>query len=274
MRSWRGSRNSMPAVLGFLGGLLVTSSCTASWAQAPAVMPPPGGIAVRVTDKIVLDGKLDEPTWKNATPVPLDLPHPFKEGAKLDKPAGFARLAWDDENLYVAFEVFDTDVRAAGDKRDAASINPPHDAVEVFMDVNNDSQHFIEVHVNPLNTFDDLFILQPAPDSPMAQRLPYGIMFLQEWNMAKYETAVQVQGTLNDPQDKDTGWTAEFCLPFKSLLLPLKRPRPQAGDVWRMQLAMINGADKAPMRLLSWAPSRKTFFHQSVEAWGRVTFAK
>jgi len=106
------------------------------------------------TDKpIVIDGKMDEQSWK-AVPSLLV----FGDLAMGTAPAyrTVAKMLWDDQNLYVGFEMEDTnvwsvvdDLQGPGAKR--AIMN--HDLfVKVFLDPDADGQNYIELHVNPLNS--------------------------------------------------------------------------------------------------------------------------
>ena len=241
--------------------------------MAPSEEPMPAQEATiqKAVDPIVMDGKLDEQAWKDAAPLPINVLHNQK-GKTLEKPAGFGRITCDDENIFIAFEVTDDDVCALGAGRDDVDLAPPNDLVEVFLDVNNDDHHFFEFHVNPLNGFTDLFILRPPKDTPLHQRLPsYKIMFMREYNLPAFETAVQVAGTLNDSEQKDVGWTAEIRLPYASLLLPNGQKKPKAGDVWRIQLVIQNGG--SANRYVNWSPSYDNWYHHSIATFGRIKFA-
>jgi hypothetical protein len=251
---------------------LVCGLCAAGCAMADAGerMPAREATAQKAAGPVVMDGKLDEPAWQAATKLPIAVIH-NQNGKTLETPAGFGRITWDDANVYVAFEVTDDEIRAAGAGRDNVSLDAPNDLVEVFLDVNNDDHHFFEFHVNPLKGFTDLFILRPAKDTPLYQRLPFKIMFMPEFNLAAYETAVQIQGTVNDNQ-KDTGWTVEIRLPFASLMLPNGQKKPKAGDVWRVQLVIQNGG--SANRYVNWSPTYEDWYHHSIETWGRVRFAE
>jgi len=252
---------------------LVCGLCAAGCAMADAGerMPAKEATIQKAAGPIIMDGKLDDQAWQAAEKLPVAVIH-NKNGKTLETPAGLGRITWDDTNVYVAFEVTDDDVRAAGAGRDDVSLDVTNDLVEVFLDVNNDNHNFFEFHVNPLNGFTDLFILRPAKDTPLYQRLPpYKIMFMREYNLPAYETAVQIQGTVNDNQ-KDTGWTVEIRLPYTSLMLPNGQKKPKAGDVWRIQLVIQNGG--SANRYVNWSPTYDNWYHHSIETWGRIRFAE
>lgn len=232
-------------------------------------LPTAHTIAKKAVDPIAIDGKLDEQSWKAAERLPIEIIH---NKAQKTTPGGFGRFTWDAENFYIAFEVIDTDIQAQGDGHDICDIVPPRDVVEIFLDTSNDDEHFLELHLNALNGFNDIFIIRPRDDSPLQSCLRYKLMFMNGWNLEKYQTAVQVNGTVNNAQDEDKGWTAEIKLPFKSLLLPVGQKQPKLGGVWRMQLVVQDG--DAQERYLEWSPGYEAWFHHAIGTWGRVEFGE
>src|SRR5690242_17207425 len=64
--------------------------------------------AIRATEKISLDGRLEEPSWKLAIPATdfiQQRPHPGELATQRTE----ARFIYDDNNLYVGVTCFDTD---------------------------------------------------------------------------------------------------------------------------------------------------------------------
>jgi len=57
-------------------------------------------------------------------------------------------------------------------------------------------------------------------------------------------SAVHYEGTMNEMNDNDKGWTAEIAFPWKSLELLAKADGrscpPKDGDVWRMDFSRFN----------------------------------
>lgn len=59
-----------------------------------------------------------------------------------------------------------------------------------------------------------------------------------------------VDGTLNDADDRDRGWTVELALPWAGMT-PLAQEDgrslpPQPGDIWRMDSSRFNQYREAP----------------------------
>ena len=94
----------------------------------PGLKPVPRMQVKRAATRITVDGRLDDAAWKNANQIEFQFPWDFQTGAKQKTTA---RLLWDDENLYVAYECIDADVVAHYDKRDDPTYKD--DAVEIFI---------------------------------------------------------------------------------------------------------------------------------------------
>ena len=70
------------------------------------------------------------------------------------------------------------------------------------------------------------------------------------WDMPGLQTAVHVDGTINDNTDRDRGLTVELRIPWRSLE-PLAMPDaralpPRDGDEWRMDFSRFNRYKEAP----------------------------
>jgi hypothetical protein len=144
--------------------------------------------------------------------------------------SGHANLLWDANALYVGFEVRDANVRGGwpAGSRDAHLWE--RDTVEMMIDPDGDgdNQDYYELQVNPQNlVFDSQFDGYNAPKGG-----PSGPFGHEEWSAA-LESAVRVHGTLDDPTDRDQGYTVELRLPWSSLAKAKQSP-PAPGDTWRM----------------------------------------
>ena len=172
----------------------------------------------RVAGPIVVDGRLDEPSWRMAPKSA-----PFVD-IVTGEPAWFdtrVALLWDDDHLYFGFWAQETDVWGTLTGRDS-KIWEEND-VEVFIGGGN---AYYEFEINALNTVYEAFwiwkdILKPGS--------PY-------YGRPGLRTAVHVDGTVNRRDRQDRGWTVELAFPWRGLadladgrLLP-----PRDGDVWRI----------------------------------------
>ncbi len=181
-------------------------------------------------DKIKIDGKLDEPAWEQAA-----LTGPF-EDVMTGQPNksfpvnGKARLLWNDQNVFVAFEVEDKDIVGGFPK----TAKDPHlwtkDTVEIMVDPDGDgdNEDYYEIQIGPQNlVFDSQFDKYNEPKTE-----PDGPFGHQDWS-ANLKSAVVVDGTLDKPGDEDKGYVIEAQIPWKSFSKAKKAP-PASGDVWRM----------------------------------------
>lgn len=180
--------------------------------------PLPEYRAVRAAQPPKVDGLLDDPVWKQARAVELT-------GSFDGRPAArktVARVAHDDQFLYVAFDAEDPDVWGTLKNHDDPIYE--QEVVEVFLDANADGKGYNELQVSPHNvTFDASFVFRRSD-----------LTAAKAWE-SKMESAVQVRGTLDDDSDKDQGWSAEMKIPFAQLTdVPNVPPKP--GERWRFNL--------------------------------------
>lgn len=234
--------------------------------------PPREYTCRRATGPISIDGRLDEAAWRRApeTALFIDI-----EGDRRPRPrlATRARMLWDDQYFYIAARMEEPHVSATLTKRDSIIF---HDNdFEVFIDPDGDRNEYYEIEINALNTVWDLFLPKPYRDGGSARN---------EWDLAGIKTAVAIDGTLNDPRDRDRGWTVELALPWKGLAEYARRPSPpHPGDRWRVNFSRVewryqvvdNQYRKLPGTKEDnwvWSPQGVIDMHRP-EHWGFVRFA-
>jgi hypothetical protein len=184
------------------------------------------GAAVRI------DGKLDDAAWKDAAVTPAFV-NVTSGNPDDDSPLqGNGKLLWDDKALYLGVSVKDEDVEGGFDK----AAKDPHlwtkDCVEIMIDPEGDGDNvdYYEIQINPQNlVFDSRF---DAYNKPRVE--PDGPFGNQDWS-AKLESAVDVQGTLDNADDEDQGYSVEARIPWSSFDKAKAVP-PKPGDAWRMNL--------------------------------------
>ena len=221
--------------------------------------------AISSGETITVDGKLDEPAWAKATET-----GPFVDVASgAVNPRipvqGSARLLWDDQALYVGFDVKDTTIRG-GFPADAPD---PHlwerDTVEVMIDPDGDGDNkdYYEIQVSPQNlVFDSQFDDYNRPRGGNAG--PFGH---QDWS-AGLTSAVVLRGTIDADEDKDEGYTVEARIPWKSFTKAKTSP-PAPGDTWRMNFyAMQNNGGVA------WSPILGMGNFHKASRFGRVKWVR
>jgi hypothetical protein len=194
-------------------------------ADAPA---PLRYVVYRAATPIRVDGRLDEAAWQQApwTQDFVDI-----EGDARPRPRfrTRARMLWDDEFFYIAAEMEEPHVWATLTERDAVIF---HDNdFEVFIDPTGDTHTYYELEVNALGTVWDLLLVRPYRD---------GGPPIDAWDIAGLQVGVHVDGTLNRPDDIDTGWTVEIAMPWRVLreAAPGRRP-PRSGEQWRVNFSRV-----------------------------------
>lgn len=209
----------------------------------------------------VIDGKLDDRVWQQtpATSAFVRFDPNRGDGKTLTTTA---RLAWDEKNLYVAWECQDPDVWATLKDRDGDLWT--EEVVELYLDPDGDGKDYAELEINPRNTVVDLLL--PAAVNGQPQGGPQARL----WDAAGWQHAVSVAGTLDNRQDRDTAWTAESALPLADVV-GAKRVPPRVGDVWRAQLFRIDRSKSLPHEQFA-AWSATDTFHNPAR-FGRLVFA-
>ena len=220
-----------------------------------------------------IDGKLDDAVWKSApwTKDFVDI-----EGTAKPKPRfrTRAKMLWDDNYFYVAVEMEEPHIWATLTNHDAVIFHDPD--FEVFIDPDGDSHDYYEFEINALNTGWDLRLPKPYKDGGPA---------LNSWEIPGLKSAIHVQGTLNQPGDRDKGWTLEIAFPWKVLGEFAGRPSPpNEGDQWRVsfsrvewQVDIVDGQyRKVPGKKEDnwvWSPQGIIDMHRP-EKWGYVQFTR
>jgi hypothetical protein len=208
------------------------------------------------TDAIKIDGALDEAAWKKAE-VLKDFAVYWQN--RPAKTATTARLLWDDNYLYFAAEMEDSDLYADITQRNGMTwLN---DVFELFFKPSEKKLAYYEFQVNAANTQLELFF--PSRGSGGYQRFAP----LTKFGM---ESAVKLEGTLNNAADKDKGWTVEGRIPLSAFLASGDKPKP--GARWRFALCRYDySVAFERVENSATAPLTQADFHR-YEDYGELTF--
>jgi hypothetical protein len=229
-------------------------------------------ICYRAAEKIAIDGMLNEASWRKApaTDAFIDIegdPRP------LPRFSTRAKMLWDDQYFYIAAELEEPHIWGTLTERDSIIF---HDNdFEVFIDPNGDRNEYYELEINALNTVWDLFLPKPYRDGGKAQH---------GWDIAGLITSVKINGTLNNPSDRDDGWSVEIAIPWKALAEYAHRASPpKDGDEWRVNFSRVewrheihNGKYRKVANTKEdnwvWSPQGVIDMHLP-EMWGIVRFS-
>ncbi|MBI2299211.1 MAG: carbohydrate-binding family 9-like protein [Armatimonadetes bacterium] len=214
------------------------------------------GVAVRAGTPPAIDGKLDEPLWREAPVYPLA--HRFMP-AGVPQQAADVRCAWDDQSLYVALHAEDKDAWSTLTQRDGNLWEG--EVLEAYLDPDGDGRDYIELEVNPRGALIDLRIGDHEKVGQADSLARY-----RSWNSSGWRAAASVDGTLDNRADADRGWTVEMALPFADLGVPA----PKLGQAWRAQFYRIERPRAGALECSAWSAT-DTFHNPS--RFGRLSFA-
>jgi cellulose/xylan binding protein with CBM9 domain len=228
---------------------------------------------VRAVQRIEIDGKLNDPSWQRASWT-----HDFVdiEGDVKPKPRFRTRvkMLWDDEYFYIAAEMEEPHVWGTLTQHDSVIFRD--NDFEVFIDPDGDTLEYYEFEINALNTGWDLFLNKPYRHGGKARN---------EWEIPGLRTAVHIDGTLNDPADRDRGWSVEIAFPWRVLAEYAHKPAPpRDGDQWRVNFSrvewrheIVDGKYQKIKGLKEdnwvWSPQGLINMHVP-EHWGHVRFKR
>jgi hypothetical protein len=200
-----------------------------------------------------LDGKLDDAAWKDATPIDRFSAY----WARRETGTGTrAYLVWDNDFLYFAGTMTDAELRSFGRKRNEKLWEG--DVFELFLKPAEDQPAYYEFQVNPRSVILELAFAKRGEDfDTLAAKPPMGL-----------EAVAVVEGSLDQPGDRDRGWTVEGRIPWSAFAATGGRPKP--GATWRFAICRYDyGPDGTQPVLMSSAPLTRPSFHRH-EDYGRL----
>lgn len=249
-------------------------------------LTPPVYFCPRAIGSFQMDGNIHKPFWEN---VPFTDDFVDISGRDFPTPrfCTRAKMCWDEENLYIAALLEGNEIWARLKQRDTV-VYFDND-FEMFLDPSSSTQHYMELEMNALNTQWDLMLTRPYRD---------GGHSVTCWDIKGVETAVHVEGTLNDPQAENRWWSVEVKIPFAPLMESYSREQnppelarcypcrtaPRVGEFWRMNFSRVQwqvneayekkcGSDGEPLPEDNWvwAPTGLIDIH-CPEFWSFVFF--
>jgi hypothetical protein len=221
--------------------------------------------AYRTASKPCIDGRLDEFAWQNAPRSPR-----FRDLISGSETIHDTRAAvlWDEQYLYVAYWIEEPDLQATLTERDALIYQ--NNDVELFI---AGSDAYYEFEINAFGTiYEVLFIWEESykkggyekiaglsRDQPGSKPF-HGVAYRPHprgprigywnWDFPGLQSAVFLDGTINDNKDRDRGWTVELALPWSGmsvLVIGDNRSLPPIDqDIWRMDFSRFNQYKEAP----------------------------
>ncbi len=163
----------------------------------------------RVQGEITIDGIIDDEGWQTAAVATHFAEH--QPGDQVQPPfRTVVYVTYDDTNFYVAYDCFDDNpgqIRASFCRRDQVGQD---DNVIIAIDTFGDATRGYEIGVNPYGIQADYLY-----SSGGGEDVGYDLIFT---------TGARIT---------DTGWQAEFAIPFSSLRFPATPEQTWKVDFWR-----------------------------------------
>ena len=236
--------------------------------------PPRSYVAHHIDMPLQIDGKANEEVWKEA---PFSESFIDIEGVKIPKYKTQVKILWDDENLYFYAELKEPHIWATLKQRDTVIFY--NNDFEIFIDPDGDTHNYYEFEMNALNTVWDLLLVKPYRESAPV---------LDSWDIQGLQTAVSINGTLNDASDIDKSWSVEIAMPWEVLKEASGSNELPAEKFWRINFSRVNWnyeldngvysrkKDKSgnflPEYNWVWSPQGGINMHEP-EHWGYVYFS-
>lgn len=180
----------------------------------------------KATQLLQIDGLALEQDWEAA---PWSEPFVDIEGHKVPKYKTRMKMLWDTDHLYVYAQLEEPHIW--GDLKQRDTVIFYNNDFEIFIDPDGDTHNYIEFEVNVLNTVWDLFLTAPYRNNPKV---------LNQFNLQGLQSAVHVEGTLNNPLDQDRFWAVEVAIPWKALQEASSGRVPPVGEFWRMGFSRVH----------------------------------
>ncbi|ULQ53274.1 carbohydrate-binding family 9-like protein [Flavihumibacter fluvii] len=261
----------------------------------------PDYIAHKIEGAIVIDGDTTKKVWQHAQWSKRFVDMVTGEPGMYNTQSA---IVWNDTHVYFAFEAEEPFLEAKLTARD--SIIFLENDLELLID---GQDCYYELEINAANTLYEVFFIWkdaytkgsrfdiPEFDVHQPQaytfggdydrtgasfwkgRHPRGIRWaFTNFDLPGLETAVQLQGSLNDHRDIDKGWTLEIAIPWTSLGL-LANGRsipPREGDIWNMflgrfQKLMAGGQEVTPHPAMAMT-SHGVYDTHLPDKWSKILF--
>lgn len=195
-------------------------------AQSKNTLEPKNHIAYHTSEPIAIDGRDADTSWSkvNWSDSFIDI-----QGIKKPTYNTQVKMLWDDTYFYILAKMEESHVWA--DIKDHDAIVFYNNDFEVFVDPDGDTHNYYEIEVNAINTVWDLFITKPYRETNVV---------LNDWTATGFKSAITIDGTLNNPNDIDTGWMLEMAIPwnvFKKSYFEKINPKD---TFWRVNFSRVN----------------------------------
>lgn len=212
---------------------------------------------ISTTQSPIIDGIENDAIWQQITPIVLKENSSGNEVQERGLQTQ-VKACYDDSNLYFLFVCNDPDIWTSFTQRDEFLWE--NDAVEIFIDVDDVPETYVEIEVSPANILFDSYIVDPIHID-----VPETALF----NLKGIRTAVTVSGTLNERDDNDDHWTVEIEIPFADLVNENIKEVTTETEI-RINFYRLDENKGMKRKAYAWSPTGARFHKPS--AFGNLTF--
>ncbi len=205
---------------------LICGISTISCAQSKKEIIPESYIAYNTSEEITIDGIDKESSWSKVewTNAFIDI-----EGVKKPTYLTQVKMMWDNTYFYILAKMEEPHVWADIKEHDAVIFY--NNDFEVFIDPDGDTHNYYELELNALNTIWDLYINKPYRE---------GNIIVNDFTMNGLKSAVKVDGTINNPNDKDKDWVVELAIPWSVYKTSYYEKNVPVDKFWRVNFSRVN----------------------------------
>lgn len=169
---------------------------------------------------IAIDGKLNEEAWARTEARTFDSFYRVEQPD--DQQETLFRMLWDDENLYLFFQMKDKYLTAREKMRDGQPYFD--DCAEIFFITVPDS---LDTHIGY-----ELNLYKASNDFVYFNDFYKGKSGILKSFNPEFDVAVTHDGTINDNSDEDQGWSMELRIPIANFDGLAKFVPVKAGNRW------------------------------------------
>ena len=216
-----------------------------------AMSKSPNVIAFFSAKEMIIDGYLTEPAWQKTQTVTLcenRTGDPVIDSTYLTQ----VKTVYSSSFLYIAFVCKDPDIWGNFTDRDQHLWT--EEAVEVFIDTDQELNTYVEIEVSPKNILFDSYIVDPVN---------IDILATKKFDLVDIKTAVAVDGSINNESDKDNNWSVEIAIPIKELVNDNSVIMPGRTE-WRINFYRIERKRNGESKGYAWSPTRARFHRPEV----------
>ncbi|MBI3982111.1 MAG: carbohydrate binding family 9 domain-containing protein [Gemmatimonadetes bacterium] len=181
-----------PAFFSLLASAVLASPLVAQTANPSAPAPPAAQAAPR-SGNVNVDGRLDEPAWRDAPPIATFIQREPVEGVPADAPTE-VRVLFDTDALYVGITLFEDDPSRIADQLVRRDEFGQYDFIEVSLDPVNDRRTGYQFRVSAAGVQGDSYLFDDVEED-------------ESWD------AVWASAVHRD----ERGWSAEIRIPLSQI---------------------------------------------------------